>query len=104
MVSGNISLRWVSEVNDYIICAYYIILSCHVCKLGMSALLTGAAALYRRVNKLQSQSRLPATCWEIVWKLFFECGQGQDNLQHCWVPYHKRIRLFFERWPGAMKA
>lgn len=33
----------------------------------------------------------------------FFCGQGTANVQP-WVPYRIRIRDFFERWPGAMKA
>ena len=34
----------------------------------------------------------------IIW---FACGQGHGKE---WVPYHIRVRSFFERWPGAMKA
>lgn len=36
-------------------------------------------------------------------RVYFFCGQGTDNVQP-WVPYHIRVRDFFERWPGAMKA
>ena len=32
----------------------------------------------------------------------FACCQGQ--VAKDWVPYHIRVRSFFERWPGAMKA
>ena len=35
--------------------------------------------------------------------IFLHCimwqGHGKD-----WVPYHIRVRDFFQRWPGAMKA
>ena len=35
--------------------------------------------------------------------LWFGQGPANANVQ-LWVPYHIRVREFFERWPGAMKA
>ena len=67
-------------------------------------------------NLMRRRDSLHAHAWELMFQwqstkstpncfhLFsFACGQGQDNGK-VWIPYHIRVRSFFERWPGAMKA
>lgn len=56
-------------------------------------------------KKLDSEvpCEIVPSCVCYNFKSLFFCGQGTDNVQP-WVPYHIRVRDFFERWPGAMKA